>query len=185
MRQHVALDSYTSSPGWLGYLHQRARWRPELAERALSLVERALRETECWPSALVSSLCADPGQLSPSGREQAALLAERGLLTCYDLESLADAPGADPGEEPGAEDPQALRERRFDLEEFRAAARLVMNEPTGGHLFAVAAELIVYPHDDAGFGFVAAGPRAPRDSLRALLQGDEVFALRWRGQPDR
>lgn len=181
VRTSVDLRSYSSSPGWVGFFERRADFSPDLCDKAVDLL-MACPFVPTWEMEVLSGLAihgTDDVLRADFGEEFGARelyeyvnpLHAYGLLRRIVSEndgwSDCDVYFAGLLSEGG--------EVKVDSDEHLGLARLVFASVmcvcgVRGHCFGVTADrqLIVYPHEDTGFGFICRAGQ--QESLKRLQQ---------------
>lgn len=173
----VNLDNYTSSEGFLGFFHRRSTLQEDLPGKAVDVLNRTLG----MPDSLVSSLFVPANDewlrtdysLSELELHKLRELADDGIVRKVDF----NAWGTDYASDAWLNCYRAAcrlftRISPVSPAQFLAVAEAMMVQPgLKGHLFAWYNErrLLVYPHDETGFGFIA-DPGGERQTL-AMLAG--------------
>lgn len=187
IKGEVCLQSYTSSKGYLGFFERKVRYSPEVARRALDLFWGLdLLADAAAEVAVISSfyVVATPTQWKKRvgyTKEEAAeirSLARAGFVRMVDPESLK----SDEDYEDLAYD--FVLNEPVERELLDRISRACFRLPVQGRCFLLfdSLNLIVYPHDDTGFGFIGYGER-PREHLAQLSTAfsDPAFDERWEG----
>jgi len=198
VRQAVNLDGYGSSPGFLGYFERKGRFSHGLVDRAIDTFLTFFRG-DLSRMVLVSSLhcTADLNELANdydvSGddvRDFILPLSERKWLQLIDYSQFGTdyaSPAYEEAIAALAEDLDAFALSSCAPSAVQQVCHTVMAiGGMAGHCFFVhpADRLVLYPHDDTGFGVVRGDPTAAAKGQAFLRSvNDQQFQWSWQQSP--
>ena len=188
--QYIDLDSYSSSPGFLGYTERKADFS-EAGINALcdDFIEKMAPYMGEVTVASSLFICKSKAELSKDhGIPEEVIERMVSSLEKYDLVKWVDPEKLPPPELPQFDEEFRKFETKFnelhtpDAETLKGILGAYFHAVgVQGHLFIVfhRAEVIVYPHaDDLGFGFISINKGCPGDQNKSqnLLRawGNEV-----------
>lgn len=148
IEKYINLKSYSDSPGWLGFYERKCRFSSKLVDESINVFmanfKKYLNDTIIYSSLIC--FC-----LNNNIPYKYRLLLNLGCLKLYS----------------DCKDCEYSTPQRFNMKEFLFSdynlltnlSYIVMknNGDIAGHCFFILKELslLVYPHDDTGFGFIA------------------------------